>query len=164
MFKLQHILPMRVIDKVQVTNWLKRHGRDRQWLAEKCHAEIGTVNSWFSTRGFSDAAKASISALMELDEIKESGPGNDVGSVQFTADEWEKVEMARAVVGNPPRPVFYHNAIMAFVERLQTEEQQAQKKRAPPTPQSTALPPSGTGGSGSAEGSGVVEPSPEAAA
>lgn len=109
---------MRKIDKVSVTDWLKHHGRDREWLALQCNAEIGTVNSWFSTRGFSDSAQATIDKLMKLDEIAANHPTDETGLIQFTAAEFELLEKARAAVGAPSRPQFYRDAILQYVEEL----------------------------------------------
>lgn len=114
---------MRKIDKVKVTEWLKRHGRDREWLAAQCNAEIGTVHSWFSTRGFSDAALATIDKLMKLDELQASQATDETGLIQFTTAEFEEIERARAAVGNPTRPQFYRDAILQYVEELKAEEE-----------------------------------------
>lgn len=109
---------MRKIDKVLVTDWLKKHGRDREWLALQCNAEIGTVNSWFSTRGFSDSALATIDKLMQLDELASKQPADETGLIQFTTAEFERLEKARVAVGAPPRPQFYRDAILQYVEEL----------------------------------------------
>lgn len=108
--------------KVKVQQWLDEHGRDRQWLAKKCKAEMATVNSWFSTRGFSDSAKGTIDALMEVDELRSSpqaAPATDETKfIEFTTGEFEEIEAARAKVGSPARPEFYHDAILRYVQEI----------------------------------------------
>jgi hypothetical protein len=118
------------LDKVKITEWLKQHSRDREWLADQCGAEIGTVNSWFSTRGFSDAALATIDKLMQLDALraKQSAPVEDeTALIQFSAGEFERIERARLAVGSPERPVFYRDAIISYVDEVLVDERQAVK-------------------------------------
>ena len=110
------------LDKRTITDWLKKHSRSREWLAEKCGAEIGTVNSWFSTRGFSDAALATIRALMELDEQANPSATDDGGLIHFSTSEFERIERARVAVGSPTRPQFYHDAIVEYVKEIEAME------------------------------------------
>lgn len=114
---------MQLITKVQIQDWLKRHGRDRLWLAKQCGVAEGTVDHWFSARGFSDAALATIRLLMERD----SGSGcviettAELGPLAFSAAEFEQLERARALVGSPPRLKFYRDALMQYIARLEQE-------------------------------------------
>lgn len=112
---------MEDLDKVTILDWLKRHGRDREWLAEKCNAEMGTVNSWFSTRGFSDSALATIEVLMQLDAVKADGTNapDETGLIELTTGEFERIEKARELTGFETRPEFYREAILKFVEEIE---------------------------------------------
>lgn len=37
--------------KLKVKEWLRTHGKTRQWLAEQCRVSIRTVHTWFAVRG-----------------------------------------------------------------------------------------------------------------
>ena len=116
------------INKETVLEWLKTRGRSREWLSERCGAEMGTVNSWFSTRGFSDAAVAAIRLLMELDDQSAANALADPGMIQFTLSEFERIERARLAVGSPPRPKFYHDAIVNYIDHIESTEEASKDK------------------------------------
>lgn len=109
--------------KDEIRAWLLSHGRDREWLAAQCGVAIGTVHNWFSNRPISDGALATIRLLMERDAT--SSVSVDVhsalGTLAFTADEFEQLERARALVGSPPRLKFYRDALMQYIARLEQE-------------------------------------------
>ena len=110
------------LTKEMVTDWLKKHGRSRAWLAERTGCEVGTVHAWFSTRGLSPTAVAAIRVLMELDHASTSSASavaDETALIQFTSGEFERIEAARAAVGSPARPVFYRDAIIAYVEEIE---------------------------------------------
>lgn len=109
------------LTKDQISDWLKRAGRDRYWLGDKCGVSKGTVDQWFY-KGFSDAALATIRALMELDEQAGQGGGNDTGLIQFSTGEFERIERARVAVGSPTRPEFYRDAIVEYVKEIEAME------------------------------------------
>lgn len=37
--------------KLKIKEWLRNHGKTRQWLAEQCRVSIRTVHTWFAARG-----------------------------------------------------------------------------------------------------------------
>lgn len=37
--------------KLKIKEWLRAHGKTRQWLAEQCRVSIRTVHTWFAARG-----------------------------------------------------------------------------------------------------------------
>lgn len=115
------------LTKDQIDAWLKRHSRDRQWLAEKLAVSKGTVDQWFS-KGFSESALAGIRLLKQLDTPSAS---DDTALIQFTTAEFEAIEHARRLVGMPERPKFYRDAILYYVDDLQSLAQ----PQALPTPQ-----------------------------
>lgn len=103
--------------KDQIRSWLTQMGKDREWLAQQCGVSKGTVDQWFY-RGFSDAAVAAISNLMKLHSRTDA---DDTGLIQFTTSEFEEIEKVRFRVGDPPRPQFYRDAILQFVEQILDE-------------------------------------------
>ena len=107
------------LTNAQVTDWLKKHGRSRAWLAERTGCEVGTVHAWFSTRGLSPTAVAAIRVLMEMDELAGGITTDETTLIQFTSGEFERIEAARAAVGSPARPVFYREAIIAYVDEIE---------------------------------------------
>lgn len=112
---------MSALTKTQIQDWLTaKAGGSRDWLAVKLGVSKGTVDQWFS-RGFSDSALASIAMAMELDRaVSTPGAASDESAlIQFTAGEFERIEAARAAVGSPARPVFYRDAIIAYVEDIE---------------------------------------------
>lgn len=38
-------------EKLKIKEWLRAHGKTRQWLAEQCRVSIRTVHTWFAVRG-----------------------------------------------------------------------------------------------------------------
>lgn len=106
------------LTKRGIIQWLRSHNRDRTWLAAQCGVSDGTVNNWFS-RGLSNAALATIAALMKLDRKSSQ---DESSLVKFSTGEFERIETARSLVGNPPRPVFHRNAIIKFVDDLNKDK------------------------------------------
>lgn len=80
----------------------------------------GTVDQWFAERGFSSSALATIKLLMQRDE-QTAAPTNDTGLIQFTVDEFERIESARKRAGYETRPPFYRDAILKQVEAMEAE-------------------------------------------
>lgn len=37
--------------KLKIKEWLRAHGKTRQWLAEQCRVSVRTVHTWFAVRG-----------------------------------------------------------------------------------------------------------------
>lgn len=101
----------------EIEDWLKRKGRDRAWLASQIPASKGTVDNWFS-KGFSAPALTVIKLLMNKDDEE---PTNDTGLIQFTVDEFERIESARKRAGYETRPPFYRDAILKQVEAMEAE-------------------------------------------
>jgi hypothetical protein len=107
---------MKMLSNEEIDAWLKSHGRDREWLADQIPASIGTVYNWFS-KGFSKSAMKTIALLMERDQ----GASADTGLIQFTVDEFERIERARQQAGYETRPPFYRDAILKQVDALEKE-------------------------------------------
>jgi len=101
----------------EIENWLKRKGRDRAWLALQIPASKGTVDNWFS-KGFSAPALTVIQLLMDKDE---DASANDTGLIQFTVDEFERIERARQRSGYESRPPFYRDAILKQITAMEAE-------------------------------------------
>ena len=58
--------------KDEVKSWLRKNGKDRDWLAEKLNTKKSVVDSWFSTRGFPDDRLLDIFNLMQDRKMEES--------------------------------------------------------------------------------------------
>ena len=113
----------RTLTKSQIQDWLDaNHAGDRNWLAERTGNSPGTVSHWFSSRGFSDSALAAIARLMELDQCSHGGASNEADLISFTTGEWERLETAREAVGSPPRPQFYRDGIMRYVDLIDADD------------------------------------------
>lgn len=106
------------LTKNQIRDWLLEKKRDREWLATQCGVSKGTVDQWFAERGFSESALATIDKLMQIDKLAAHQPADETGLIQFTTAEFERLEKARVAVGAPPRPQFYRDAILQYVEEL----------------------------------------------
>lgn len=106
------------MDKDIVAKWLKDHSKDRDWLAKQLGATKRTIDSWFSTRGFPPWAITNLERLMR--ESATTPDGRILAT--FTTDEFELIEAARHEVGDPPRPQFYHDAIMEYTEAILNKE------------------------------------------
>jgi hypothetical protein len=113
--------------KDELAAWLKKHGRSREWLAEATGKSVGTIHNWFSNRSIPEDAKTTISLLMERDmqAAADALPPDDSGLITFTTSEFERIERARAAVGNPSRPDFYRDAIIQFVDDIEEDEKDA---------------------------------------
>lgn len=58
--------------KKEIKDWLKKIGKDREWLAEKCAVEKSSVNGWFAARrSIPKTALAFIRTLMNDHESKQ---------------------------------------------------------------------------------------------
>lgn len=124
--------PEFALDKAHIQYWLDAlHEGDRGWLADGLGvAGKGTVDQWFSTRGFSSTALMGIKNLMTLDLLKSKAiqrptmlpPGDETALIPLTTGVFEKVELARSLVGNPTRPQFYASAIEEYADRLIAED------------------------------------------
>ena len=110
---------MNELTKDQIRAWLALHQRDRKWLAQQMDVSPGTVDQWFAERGFSSSALATIRLLMERDE--QAAPTNDTGLIQFTVDEFERIERARQRSGYESRPPFYRDAILKQITAMEAE-------------------------------------------
>lgn len=101
----------------EIRDWLDATGHDRFWLAQQLSSTKGTVDQWFSKRGFPDYAIKIIEHLK-----KEIGPeleeDDDVPNISFTLREFELIEQARNFAGYLTRREFYRDAI---IEKARTQ-------------------------------------------
>ncbi len=112
--------------KEQIAKWLEDLRQDREWLAEQCGTKKSTVDSWFSSRGFPPWAITQIERLVRETTATADGKFR----VTFDTEEFERIDAARRMVGDPPRPQFYRDAIIDFADRIIAGEQD--KSRATP--------------------------------
>jgi hypothetical protein len=118
--------------KDELAAWLKSHNRSREWLAEATGKSLGTIHNWFSNRSIPEDARTTIALLMERDlqATPESSGVDETGLITFTTAEFERIERARLAVGNPPRPEFYRNAIIQYLDdQEELDEIQEAKER-----------------------------------
>ena len=107
----------------EIDAWLKANNRDRAWLASELAVSTGTVYNWFS-KGLPDWAIKAIERL--------ANPTNDNSSgleVTFTAREFDRIEQARKLSGQPTRTQYYTDAILEYTDHLL----QAEKSTSLPT-------------------------------
>lgn len=104
------------MERQKIKAWLESIQRDREWLAGQIGTTKATVDGWFSTRGFPRQAVKTIERLMRESTLAKEGRV----LATFTTDEFEEIEAARDLVGRPPRPQFYHDAIMDYSQAIIT--------------------------------------------
>lgn len=104
---------MGVMTVDDIKKWLKAIGQDRKWLAAQLHATKGTVDQWFS-RGF----PADKIAMIEMLAQTKSTSGLEVS---FTPSEWREIQSAMNNSGYTSQPKFFHDGIMCYAEKLQSE-------------------------------------------
>ena len=84
------------MNKETVNSWLAKHGRNREWLAEKCGVNIRTVGNWLTSVGIPSKAQVIIQSLMTADEAAEqaqaSVPQNLV--LEFSSEDFAAIEQA----------------------------------------------------------------------
>lgn len=97
----------------EIRDWLDRINRDRFWYAEQVGATKGTVDSWFSTRGFPKWALLHTAKLM-----REASPAGELGKLNFTTTEFDSIEKARHRAGYLSRKEFYRDAILEKVRAI----------------------------------------------
>lgn len=89
--------------KDSIKTWLKRTGRDREWLGNQLRTEAKTVNNWLSTsRPIPEAKLALIQRLMADDIAEEARqkqlnePTNQVFSVEVDLPRFRRYNAAAA--------------------------------------------------------------------
>lgn len=87
--------------KDEIKNWLSRHNRDRQWLADKLGKKLGTVNNWLSTSiSIPDGTLALIRRLIQDDTAAEAqrqrqlDPVNQVFSLEVDLPRFRRYSAA----------------------------------------------------------------------
>jgi transcriptional regulator with XRE-family HTH domain len=125
-----------------IKQWLKEHGRDRQWLADRCGVSLPTVHGWLSSgRRMSDSAK-------KLCEAAILGPY--VPKIEFSYDEWVAIQNAARKAGADDISAWLKmlavEALAAdkpipfpYISETETDPRQKQKLAEDP-PQSAAKP------------------------
>lgn len=101
------------MDKDTLKGWLTTEGKDRHWLATQLGVSKGTVDQWFS-RGFPEWAIKSIERITNPADAK---PGGNL-EVTFSAEEFERIEAARKLLGIPTRKLFYEEAIDEYTTQI----------------------------------------------
>ncbi len=105
------------MDKEKLKGWLTTEGKDREWLAGQLGCSKGTIDQWFS-RGFPEWAHKSIARLMTPAGTNTSGL-----EVSFSAQEFERIETARKLLGMDTRKLYYETAISEFTDGILAREQ-----------------------------------------
>ncbi len=108
--------------KEEIREWLRENGKNREWLADQCGVHKTTVNNWFSNRPIPGSSLATIRILMD-----QKPTAAEAGLIQFSANEYERIESARLFAGYADRPSFYRAAVLQLVEEIELEEKQAAK-------------------------------------
>lgn len=110
----------------EIDDWLKDNGHDREWLAKELNFSIGAIYNSFS-KGFSKRTLASIRKLMSPPTAPTAGL-----EVKFTAEEFERIEQARKLLGMSTRKLYYEAAINEFTDDILKREQSGEKTPEPP--------------------------------
>lgn len=89
-------------EKEEVKSWLKKIGKDRDWLAEKCFVKKKSVDDWFRNgKKLPKAKLALIRGIMTEIELKEreketliENAKNSIKNISlvFTEEEWDMIE------------------------------------------------------------------------
>jgi hypothetical protein len=103
--------------KHEIKDWLDKSGKDRAWLAQQVGCTIGTLNQWFSKLGFPEWALLSIERLANPQQDKTCGL-----EVTFTAREFDRIEEARKLSGQPTRAEYYTDAILEYTDHILATE------------------------------------------
>ena len=96
----------------EIDAWLKANQRDRAWLASELAVSTGTVYNWFS-KGLPDWAIKAIERLANPTSDHSNGL-----EVTFTAREFDRIEAARKLSGQPTRTQYYTDAILEYTDHL----------------------------------------------
>jgi hypothetical protein len=100
----------------EIDDWLKANKHDRAWLAAELAVSTGTVYNWFS-KGFPDWAIKAIERLANPTQDHTSGL-----EVTFTAREFDRIEEARKLSGQPTRTQYYTDAILEYTDQILANE------------------------------------------
>lgn len=100
----------------EIDAWLKANNRDRAWLASELAVSTGTVYNWFS-KGLPDWAIKAIERLTNPTSDHSNGL-----EVTFTAREFDRIEAARKLSGQPTRTQYYTDAILEYTDHILQSE------------------------------------------
>ncbi len=78
-----------------VTLWLRRNGKNREWLAAQCKVSLGAVNQWLSERGvFPELSQKLVSLVIKVEELQQARPQTRMKTLtlQFTDNEWSVIK------------------------------------------------------------------------
>ncbi|MBS5509382.1 MAG: hypothetical protein KHX31_12190 [Akkermansia sp.] len=82
-------------EKLKIKEWLRTHGKTRQWLAEQCRVSVRTVHTWFTFRG-------SIPVTQSL----------FIGKLMSEGDPW-KIHVSNTI------PVIFSETEMSIIHKFQ---------------------------------------------
>ena len=119
----------------EIDRWLISIGQDRAWLKDKLGISMGTLYNGFS-KGFSPRSLKAIRSLKEAEAASPNGL-----QVIFTADEFERIEEARKLIGTPTRKLFYEQAITEFTDDILARERSCRFALAYPSHHPPSAPP-----------------------
>ncbi|WP_297546051.1 helix-turn-helix transcriptional regulator [uncultured Akkermansia sp.] len=78
--------------------WMKEHGKSREWVAGRLGMAKGTLNRWMSTTPIPEKKQKLLRELME----KEQQPKQVEISMDFTPEQLEMIRQAAALRGETP--------------------------------------------------------------
>ena len=82
-------------EKLKIKEWLRTHGKTRQWLAEQCRVSVRTVHTWFAFRG-------SIPVTQSL----------FIGKLMSEGEPW-KIQISNTI------PVIFSETEMSIIHKFQ---------------------------------------------
>lgn len=120
-----------LVAKSEITERLRKLGRDRAWLAGELQVSEGVVNQWLSAKGvFPRDRVVAVRMLLDREENPARIGDAEGNLISFTIEEFERIEATRQSLQYNTRPQLYRDAIIAFVEA----DEAAQDKVVPMDP------------------------------
>ena len=110
------------ITKDNIKTWLKKSGRDRDWLGEELGVSKRTVDNWLSIQDIPDGKLRLIERLMADDQAEEarrkqlSEPTNQIFSLEVSLPRFRRYSTAAATA----RQTLEHWAIQSLDEMAET--------------------------------------------
>jgi uncharacterized protein (DUF1778 family) len=100
----------------EVKGWLAEIDKDRLWLADLLRSSKGTVDQWFSKRGFPEWA-------IQIIRLKQAAMGSDAAlQLRFNPPEWQLIQRAMARAGYTNHFDFMRDAILAFAQEINSRQ------------------------------------------
>ena len=109
--------------KIRIKEWLRAHGKTRQWLAEQCRVSVRTVHTWFTARGNIPVTQyLFIDKLMSEGESLKTQLPNTI-PVNFPATEMEIVHKFQKLHPDIDLPMYGMHKILELCVNVLTQDE-----------------------------------------